>query len=110
MSFPGKDAPHGRLFSLLHEYVHLLLHTEGLCDVTTDQRAVSDKESLRARVAGIEARHWVAFFRAYAEGAQKGELHDRIMRQIARHRQEQNLDSDDVAILLREWVERLPGS
>ncbi|RQN02013.1 hypothetical protein EHW97_14760 [Aeromicrobium camelliae] len=68
------------------------------------------EESLRARVAGIEARHWVAFFKAYAEGAQKGELHDRIMRQIARQRQDQNLDSDDIAVLLREWVNRLPGS
>ena len=68
------------------------------------------EESLRARVAGIEARHWVAFFKAYAEGAQRGELHDRIMRQIARQREKQNLDSDDLATLLHEWTSRLPGS
>lgn len=66
--------------------------------------------SLRARVAGIEARHWVAFFRAYAEGAQRGELHDRIVRQIARQRQEQGLDSEDLSTLLREWINRLPGT
>lgn len=51
----GKDAPRGRLFSLLHEYVHLLLHTEGLCDVTTDQRAVSDNRRLEARCNAVAA-------------------------------------------------------
>lgn len=65
---------------------------------------------LRTSVAGIEARHWVAFFRAYAEGAQKGELHERIVRQITRQRLEQNLDSEDLATLLKEWSHRLPGS
>lgn len=29
----GSDFARGRLFSLLHEYVHILLHTEGLCDM-----------------------------------------------------------------------------
>lgn len=28
----GADWPRGRLFSLLHEFAHLLLHSEGLCD------------------------------------------------------------------------------
>lgn len=51
----GKDAPRGRLFSLLHEYVHLLLHTEGLCDVTTDQRAVSENRRLEARCNAVAA-------------------------------------------------------
>lgn len=32
----GSDAARGRLFSLLHEFVHLLLHTGGLCDTVTD--------------------------------------------------------------------------
>lgn len=63
-------------------------------------------DMLRSPVAGIEARHWVAFFKAYAEGAQRGELHDRIIRQLARHRLEQGLDSDDLETLLREWVNR----
>ena len=64
--------------------------------------------ALREHVAGIEARHWVAFFKAYAEGAQKGELHDRVMRQIARQRLEANLDAEDLTTLLREWTNRLP--
>ena len=29
----GSDFARGRLFSLLHEYAHLLLHTDGLCDM-----------------------------------------------------------------------------
>lgn len=66
------------------------------------------EDSLTTRVAGIEARHWVAFFKAYAEGAQRGELHDKIMRQIARQRLEQGLDSEDLITLLREWANRLP--
>lgn len=66
------------------------------------------EDSLKARVAGIEARHWVAFFRAYAEGAQRGELHNKIVRQIAQHRKTQNLDTDDTATLLQEWINRLP--
>lgn len=37
----GADAVTGRLFSLLHEYAHLLLHTGGMCDVVTDQRATT---------------------------------------------------------------------
>lgn len=51
----GADSPRGRLFSLLHEYVHLLLHTEGLCDMTTDQRAVSDNRRLEARCNAVAA-------------------------------------------------------
>ena len=29
-----KDRPRGRVFTLLHEFVHLMLHEEGLCDLT----------------------------------------------------------------------------
>jgi len=51
----GAEFPRPRLFSLLHEYVHLLLHTEGLCDVTTDQRAVTANRQLEARCNAIAA-------------------------------------------------------
>jgi Zn-dependent peptidase ImmA (M78 family) len=51
----GADAPRGRLFSLLHEYVHLLLHTEGLCDVSTDLRATSENRQFEARCNAIAA-------------------------------------------------------
>jgi Zn-dependent peptidase ImmA (M78 family) len=51
----GADATRGRLFSLLHEYVHLLLHTEGLCDTRTDNRATSPNRQLEARCNAVAA-------------------------------------------------------
>lgn len=51
----GAEFPRPRLFSLIHEYVHLLLHTEGLCDITTDQRAVSANRQLEARCNAVAA-------------------------------------------------------
>lgn len=51
----GTDATRGRLFSLLHEYVHLLLHTEGLCDTTTDTRSTSPDRMLEARCNAVAA-------------------------------------------------------
>lgn len=47
----GADWPRGRLFSAMHEYAHLLLHTSGLCDTTTDTRAVTADRRLEARAA-----------------------------------------------------------
>lgn len=51
----GADAPRGRLFSLLHEYAHLLLHTGGLCDITTDVAATTPDRRLEARCNAIAA-------------------------------------------------------
>lgn len=51
----GTDAPRGRLFSLLHEYVHLLLRTGGLCDTTTDRRAITPDRTLEARCNAVAA-------------------------------------------------------
>ena len=51
----GAEHHHPRLFSLLHEYVHLLLHTEGLCDMTTDEWATSDDRRLEARCNRVAA-------------------------------------------------------
>jgi Zn-dependent peptidase ImmA (M78 family) len=51
----GGDAAHGRLFSLLHEYAHLLLHSSGLCDVVTDLRATTPDRRLEARCNSIAA-------------------------------------------------------
>lgn len=30
----SKDSMHGKIFTLLHEYVHILLHNSGICDLT----------------------------------------------------------------------------
>lgn len=51
----GKDATRGRTFSLLHEYAHLLLHSEGLCDATTDARATTPNRKLEARCNALAA-------------------------------------------------------
>ncbi|MBW8711315.1 MAG: ImmA/IrrE family metallo-endopeptidase, partial [Mycobacterium sp.] len=51
----GADAARGRLFTLLHEYAHLLLHTEGLCDTVTDLRASDQDRQLEARCNAIAA-------------------------------------------------------
>jgi len=51
----GGDYPRPRLFSLLHEFVHLVLHTEGLCDVVTDDKPRTADRSLEARCNAIAA-------------------------------------------------------
>ena len=51
----GADWPRGRIFSVIHEYAHLLLHTAGLCDTTTDSHAVTDDRRLEARCNAIAA-------------------------------------------------------
>jgi Zn-dependent peptidase ImmA (M78 family) len=51
----GADAARGRLFTLLHEYAHLALHTGGLCDTVTDTRATNENRRLEARCNGIAA-------------------------------------------------------
>lgn len=40
----SKDSPRGRIFTLLHEYVHLLLNTGGLCDDFAIYRAGPSSE------------------------------------------------------------------
>ncbi|MFI9811395.1 XRE family transcriptional regulator [Saccharothrix variisporea] len=51
----GSDAVRGRLFSMLHEYAHLILHTGGLCDTITDARATDPDRALEARCNRIAA-------------------------------------------------------
>ncbi|MCK0441286.1 hypothetical protein MUG78_17950 [Gordonia alkaliphila] len=62
---------------------------------------------LEVQVAGIQARHWVGFFESYAEGAQAGELHDRIAKKLADYRREQGLESEELGELLELWVSKL---
>ena len=51
----GSDGARGRLFSLAHEYAHLLMHTAGLCDTITDTRATSPDRRLEARCNAVAA-------------------------------------------------------
>jgi Zn-dependent peptidase ImmA (M78 family) len=50
----GADAARGRMFSLLHEYARLLLHSDGLCDLVTP-RATTPNARLEARCNAIAA-------------------------------------------------------
>lgn len=65
---------------------------------------------LASHVSGIQAKYWVEFFGTYSDGAQKDELHAKIMRMVTKHRLEQGLDSDDLRTLLERWESRLPPS
>lgn len=51
----GSDAVRGRLFSLLHEYAHLLLHETGICDMVTDLGATDPDRKFEARCNAIAA-------------------------------------------------------
>lgn len=51
----GSDNPRGRLFSLVHELAHLLVHSGGLCDTVTDLKATSPDRRLEARCNAIAA-------------------------------------------------------
>jgi Zn-dependent peptidase ImmA (M78 family) len=51
----GGDHPRPRLFSLLHEFVHLVLRTEGLCDVTADDQPGTADRTLESRCNAIAA-------------------------------------------------------
>jgi len=51
----GADSARGRLFSLLHEYAHLLLHTAGLCTLETVAQATTPDQQLEARCNALAA-------------------------------------------------------
>lgn len=51
----GADSIRGRLFSLLHEFAHIALHTAGLCDTVTDLQPTTPDRRLEARCNAIAA-------------------------------------------------------
>lgn len=42
----SKDSIKGKIFTLMHEYVHLLLHNAGICDLTIYEKPSSDEEKV----------------------------------------------------------------
>ena len=51
----AKDSPRGRVFTLIHEFTHLLLNRGGLCDLHTTRRGDSQEEEIEVfcnQVAG----------------------------------------------------------
>lgn len=65
----GADWPRGRIFSVIHEYAHLLLHTAGLCDTTTDSHAITDDRRLEARCNAIAAEILMPVAEVLASGS-----------------------------------------
>lgn len=61
------------------------------------------KDVLGHRVSGIEARHWVAFFKTYAEGSSQDDLHEKVLRHLALRRAQDETDDDLKSLLLR-WA------
>lgn len=53
----GSDGARGRLFSILHEYAHLTLGSDALCDTTTDValRSPSPERAIEAKCNAIAA-------------------------------------------------------
>jgi Zn-dependent peptidase ImmA (M78 family) len=41
-----KDAPSGRVFTLLHELTHILLHQGGVCDLRQNARRITDEQRI----------------------------------------------------------------
>ncbi len=51
----SKDSMHGKIFTLLHEYVHLLLHNAGICDMANYDSPQTEEQKIETfcnRVAG----------------------------------------------------------
>jgi Zn-dependent peptidase ImmA (M78 family)/transcriptional regulator with XRE-family HTH domain len=42
----AKDSPRGRVFTLIHEFAHVLLNSGGLCDLHTTRRGSSQEEDV----------------------------------------------------------------
>ncbi len=51
----SKDSMHGKIFTLIHEYVHLLLHNSGICDLMNYDSPQTEEQKIETfcnRVAG----------------------------------------------------------
>ncbi len=51
----GKDSPRARIFSILHEFVHIVLRRGGLCDLDDQRRSLPEEQRVEIycnRVAG----------------------------------------------------------
>lgn len=51
----SKDAPHGRIFTLMHEYIHILLHAAGHQTARLDGRRAPEEQSLEVAANSFAA-------------------------------------------------------
>lgn len=85
----GKDTPNGRVFSLLHEFAHLMLNEGGMCDMVEGARrakGVEEKEVLCNRIAGaaLVPREQLLAEPTVAEGSATVEWEERELLTLAR--------------------------
>ncbi len=84
----AKDSPRGRVFTLIHEFAHVLLNRGGLCDLHTTRRQSSQDEDVEVfcnQVAGAFLLPSTEFLRepAVAGKAVRAPWEEREVRQLA---------------------------
>lgn len=57
-------------------------------------------------VIGIQAKHWVDFFKTYSDGARGADLDEKIERQLTAHLRRTGPDSEELSDLLSAWEQR----
>lgn len=72
----------GLVCSLLHEFSHLVLHTEGLCDVVADDRPRTEDRLVEARCNAIARSLWALIEEAISAGQIRSV--DEVQRELAR--------------------------
>jgi Zn-dependent peptidase ImmA (M78 family)/transcriptional regulator with XRE-family HTH domain len=84
----AKDSPRGRVFTLIHEFAHVLLNRGGLCDLHTTRRGSSQEEEIEIfcnQVAGAFLLPSAEFLREpiVAGKAARATWEDTEVRQLA---------------------------
>lgn len=83
-----KDAVTGRVFTLFHELVHLMLRGDAICELVEDSQAPKGKQKIEAFCNRVAAEALVpqSDLEARLEKKKiKGEPEDRILRNLANH-------------------------
>lgn len=77
-----RDTPNARVFSVVHEYVHLLMHSAGICDL--DDRTAIERYCNAVAGAALLPPHVLAPERAWPWG-NSADDDDARLRQLSRH-------------------------
>lgn len=85
----GKDAPHGRIFTLLHEFTHLLIGATGISNLRLSRRPKSVEQQIEVfcnAVAGevLVPSRSLATHRIVVESDEAPEWSDSTIRELAR--------------------------
>jgi Zn-dependent peptidase ImmA (M78 family) len=90
-----KDTPRARIFSLLHEFAHIMLREEGICDLDEGARQRSDDRRIEVRANMIAGATLVP---------KENLLREKI---VADRRRETEFSDDDIRTIAKKyWVSR----